>query len=182
MRFVLFFSFLVSLGFFSTGCQTAPMAMNYAPSSLVQGKGTVQVQEFRYVPAEAGKVAPDQIPNTAIGNIHLGQPISGYVTKAFSSELKYAGYSLDSSAEKPKTVLTGEIKEFKADDLGFSVDWTLRLKVDLKDRAGKSSASQDVVIKKNLQKFGEFSVAVNLIIKEAFEQMMAEPGFKKQIR
>ncbi len=161
-----------------SGCQTAPLAMNYTPSSLVQGRGDVTVKEFRYLPTTSGKVAHDQIANTAIGTIHIGRPIGKYVADAFSSEFKYAGYAIN----KNKNTLSGEISEFMADDLGFSVDWTLKTKITLKDAAGKVVASKNVEIKKKLEKFGEFSVALNLIIKDAFEQMMTDQKFKSAIQ
>ena len=159
-----------------TGCQTAPLALNYTPSSLVQGKGEVKVGGFRYLPAERKEVAPDQIRNTAIGRIHIGQPISEYVSKAFASELKYAGYTLDGK----QNIISADIEEFTADDLGFSVDWRLKMNVKHRDRSGKS-VTKPVVVEKKLEKFGEFSQAVNLVIKEAFEQTFADANFKKTI-
>ena len=86
--------------------------------------------------------------------------------------------TLDSS----KGTLTGDIQELIADDLGFSVDWTLKAKVELKDKSGKLLASKDLMVKKSFEKFSGFQTAMNMVLKEAFEQMMADPQIKKQIK
>jgi uncharacterized lipoprotein YajG len=163
---------------FLAGCQGAPITTNYTPSSLIQGKGSIQVQPFAYAPADAGKTKPDQIPNSAIGQLHLNKPVGTYVSDAFASEFKYAGFQLDDS----KHSLVGTVQEFKVDDLGFSADWSVKISVELKGKSGHTIAQKDVVIKKNMQKFGEINVAVNSLIKEAFEQMMNDPQFKKHLQ
>lgn len=162
---------------FLTGCQTAPLALNYAPSSLVQGKGSVKVTEFKYAPADQNKVSQDQIKNTALGTIHLGQPVADYVEQAFNSEFKYAGYSLDQKQNR----VTGSIEEFVADDLGYSVDWTLKMKVALKDSSNNVLSKKEITVKKKLEKFSEFNVALNSVLKDAFEQLMADKSFKSSI-
>jgi uncharacterized lipoprotein YajG len=159
-------------------CQQAPITTNYNPSSLIQGQGDIRVQPFTYAPADLGQTKIDQIPNTAIGQIHLSQPIGKYMSDAFSSEFKYAGYRLDQN----KNILSGVVQEFKADDLGFNADWSLRISVDLKNKSGNALAHKEIVIQKRLQKFGEINVAVNSLIKEAFEQMMNDVNFKKHIQ
>jgi hypothetical protein len=159
------------------GCSSAPLALNYTPSSLIQGKGSVQVQEFVYDPAVAGEVKDDQIKNTAIGRIRLGRPVGPFVTEAFAAEFKYAGYML----ENGRFLVIGDIQDFMADDLGFSVDWTLKMKVQLKSPSGKVLATKDIEIKKKLEKFSGFITSLNLLIKEAFVQMMSDPKFKQAI-
>jgi uncharacterized lipoprotein YajG len=169
--------YLIVALLFLAGCESAPLAVNYTPSSLIQGKGSIQATGFTYAPADQKKVNDDQIKNTALGTIHLGQPVKEYVEKAFNSELKYAGYSLD----KSHTKVTGSIEEFVADDLGYSVDWTLKMKVSLKDASNKTIAKKEILVKKKLEKFSEFSVALNWVLKDAFEQMMSDKSFKSSI-
>ena len=168
--------FFISLLILSACAST--ISVNYAPSSIAfQGAGKVRVEAFKYQPAISGKVDADQIPNSAIGSIHLGQPLGNYVANAFASEFKLGGYQIGPGGLE----ITGNIQELKAGDLGFSVDWTLVLAVSLIKKDGKK-LEKTVEVKKNTNKFGDLSSMFNPIIKEAFEKVVTAPEVKSFLK
>ncbi|MEZ9102782.1 hypothetical protein AB4130_25995 [Vibrio sp. 10N.286.54.A9] len=53
-----------------SGCSSAPITLNYAPSSTMSVEGSLNVGDFKYLPGEINpEVKPNQIRNTAIGDI-----------------------------------------------------------------------------------------------------------------
>jgi hypothetical protein len=59
------------------------------------------------------------------------------VHDAVFAELRVMGAKMDN----PSKVLSGDVEEFLIDDLGYSVDWTLRVKYTLIESDIKKSSS-----------------------------------------
>ena len=163
------------------GCAYAPIPVNYAPSSVKSASGSLTVGAFSYLPAEAGPkpIAPDLIRNTAMGEIHIDRDVKVFVRDAVFSELRLVGVMTND----PNKVLTGEVEEFLIDDLGYSVDWTLRIKYTLTDSATHAVTYQAV---KNQQrhtaKFANAFGAINETIKMNVEQLLDDPAFIDAIK
>lgn len=162
-----------------TGCANAPIPVNYAPSSVKSASGSLSVSNFTYQPANpnaAKPVASNQIRNTAMGEIKIDRDISQFVRDAVFAELRFVGVKTNDTSKE----LTGDIEEFLIDDLGYSVDWTLRIKYTLTDSASKKVLFSSV---KNTQrktaKFANAFGALNETIKINVEQLIEDPEFTK---
>lgn len=155
------------------GCASAPIVLNYAPSSTMTVKGIEQVGTFDYVPAHAGKIKPNQIRNTAMGNILLDKPVDKYFEQALFTESRFVGITVGATGPR----VHGSINEFLVDDLGYSVDWTLDVTyiVDGKDNA--PCYKQDKTIKKHTAKFANAFGTLNEVMKQNIEELFADQAF-----
>lgn len=170
-----------------SGCATQPIPVNYAPSSIKSSAGSLSVSDFLYLPASpnaskpyASKmVATNQIRNTAMGAVMIDRDVSKFIRDAVFSELRVVGIKTNDSSK----VLSGEIEEFLIDDLGYSIDWTLRIKYVLTE-----TTSQKVVFSsiKNTQrktaKFANVFGALNETIKVNIEELIDDVEFARATR
>jgi uncharacterized lipoprotein len=177
------FSLLAALGAaLLSGCVTAPIPVNYAPSSVLSATGALSVADFKYLPAEkpTGKyvIAPNQIRNTAMGEIKIDRDIKVFVRDGVFAELRFVGIKVNDGTR----VLTGDIEEFLVDDLGYSVDWTLRIRYVLTEAATQTVLYDGI---KNTQrrtaKFANPFGALNETIKLNAEELIKDPAFMKAI-
>jgi len=126
----------------------------------------------------AKPVAPDVIRNTAIGTIKVDRPVKVYVRDAVFAELRFVGIKTNDA----RRVLTGDIEEFLVDDLGFNVDWTLRIKYTLTDAASKTVLYQSTKnIARRTGKFANPFGALNETVKLNVEQLLDDQDFLKSI-
>src|SRR5882672_3283108 len=148
-----------------SGCATAPLPVNYAPSSVKSATGSLSVADFRYLPSEptaAKPIPPDVIKNTALGQFKIDRDVRVFVRDAVFSELRFVGLKTNDSGK----VLSGEIEEFLVDDLGFNVDWTLRIKYSLVDASSQAVTYQsEKITQRKTAKFVNAFGALNETIK-----------------
>src|SRR5262245_46482829 len=111
---------LVAASIFVSAC-AGTVPVNYAPSSTLTAKGSLEVTAFKYMPAINGKMKPNQVRNTALGNVLLDKNVDQFFRDAVFTELRFVGVNIAGTNVK----LSGEINEFLIDDLGYSIDWTL---------------------------------------------------------
>ncbi|HEY2328311.1 MAG TPA: hypothetical protein VGI63_00675 [Verrucomicrobiae bacterium] len=162
-----------------SGCATQPLTLNYSPSSTLTAEGSIAVSSFTYSAANGGKIKSNQIRNTAIGNAYFEKDIAKAFEEAVFKELRFVGVRLDSS----KIELTGDVEEFLMDDLGYSVDWTLRVKYRVKEKAGGAVVYEATkAIKKKTEKFGNLFGIINEIIKMNIEELIKDDKFKNLIK
>lgn len=160
-----------------SGCGTATVPMNYAPSSVMTVKGSVAVAPFTYLPASTGEVKPNQIRNTAIGNIYFEQNIDTIIRDSVFKEFRFVGIKVEDQDRK----ISGEIQEFLIDDLGYSIDWILRIKYVVTDSTGVTyEATKE--IKRNTNKFANVFGALNETIKLNVEDLLNDPKFIQSIQ
>ena len=160
------------------GCATAPIPLNYAPSSTLTASGAVSVSDFKYLPAENGKVAANQIKNTAIGNAYFDQPIAKFYRDAVFKELRFVGVKMDDK----NRVLSGDIDEFLIDDLGFHVDWTLQVHyVVTNTQTNKIIYDSVKTTKRETAKFVGTEAALNETVRLNIDDLIKDPGFIKAI-
>lgn len=168
---------LLAAGALLAGCASTPLSINYSPSSTMSADGNVDVIAFDYLPAADGKVKRNQIRNTAIGNAYFDQEIDALVRDAVFKELRFVGVEV---GEGNDAKLTGEIQEFLMDDLGYSVDWTLRIKYTVSDASG--TTYEDVKeIQRNTNKFANIFGSLNETIKLNVEELLKDPAFLEAI-
>lgn len=112
------------------------IAVSYSPGITKRGAGPIRVDPFQYEPhrTAANKFAPNQIQNTAVGNIYMTQNVSEFIRDAVKMELHFMGYEYANSSYR---AIRGNVLEFLADDLGFSVDWSLRAQFEVVTAQGK---------------------------------------------
>lgn len=179
-RFTLLASCLCVLAL--TGCSTAPVPVNYAPSSVKSASGHLSVSDFSYLPASSTAVNPvaeNQIRNTAMGEIKIDRDVKKFVRDAVFAELRFVGLKTDDTSK----VLKGDIEEFLIDDLGYSIDWTLRIRYTLEDADSKQvlyTGSKNT--KRRTAKFANAFGALNETIKINVEQLIDDPDFIQSIQ
>ncbi len=167
---------IVTASLFWLGGCAAPAPLNYAPSSVLSATGAVKVANFVYTPAVSGKVEPNQIRNTAIGSVIVDQNIDNFFRDAVFKELRFVGVKTDSE----NVVLTGDIKEFLIDDLGYSVDWTLIVDYTVKNN-GVAVYTAEKTTKRHTAKFVNVFGALNETVKVNIEEIIKDPAFSKAI-
>lgn len=145
--------------------------------------GSLSVGDFKYLPAEvppAGKtvMTSNQIRNTAIGNVKIDRDVKVFVRDAVFSELRFVGIKTTENGR----LLTGDVEEFLLDDLGWSVDWTLRIKYTVTDTVTNKSLYASVKnIQRRTAKFANIFGALNETIKLNAEELIKDPEFIKAI-
>jgi uncharacterized lipoprotein len=165
------------------GCGTNPgLTVTYAPLSTKAISGNINVGSFAYLPSNPGtpKAVPaDVIRNTAMGEIKIDKNVSAFVRDAVFLELRAMGAKMN----HPSKTLSGEIEEFLIDDLGYSIDWTLRIKYTITEQGSSNVVYQAV---KNTQrktaKFGNPLGALNETIKINVEQLTDDADFVNAIK
>ena len=155
------------------GCSSTPIAMNYAPSSTMSLKGSEQVGAFDYVPADSGKVKPNQIRTTAIGNFLLEKPVDKYFEQALLVESRFVGINVGTRGPE----VHGAINEFLVDDLGYSVDWTLDVTYVVDGKDNTTCYQQNKTTKKHTAKFGVRFDTLNEVVKQNIQELFADPSF-----
>jgi uncharacterized lipoprotein len=177
-----------------TGCGTTPaVPVNYSPSSVLSASGSLKITDFTYLPAEpvaanapapADKkprkpVARNQIRNTAIGNVFIDRDVNIFVRDAVFAELRFVGIKTDGTG----TVLRGQIEEFLIDDLGYSIDWTLRVRYELLNAGNNTPVYQSVKnTQRNTAKFANVFGALNETIKLNAEELIKDQAFLAAIK
>lgn len=164
-----------------SACASGPVPVNYAPSSVLSCTGATAVAQFSYQPADPGAphpVAADQIRNTALGEIHIDREVRTFVRDAIFAELRFTGIKTDERTR----LLHGQIQEFLIDDLGYSIDWTLRIRywvVDAETHAVLFLGVKDT--QRRTAKGANVFGALNETIKLNAEALMKDPAFRRVI-
>ncbi|GJL78510.1 MAG: hypothetical protein NPINA01_14990 [Nitrospinaceae bacterium] len=162
-----------------TGCSTKDIVLNYSPSSTMTVKGALDVGRFEYLPAKNNDIKPNQIKNSALGNVLFEKNIHEYFEAALFTEARFVGIEVNNS----NASVSGEIREFFIDDLGFSVDWTLEVTYLVKKNGQRSNCYHKTKkIEKNTEKFANVFGTLNEIIKLNIEEAFKDMEFTECIR
>lgn len=157
-----------------SGC-AGTIPVNYVPQNIVRYSGDTNVGQFTYAPSENGKVAENQLQNTAVGKIFLPSKISELVMRATALELEKTGIKISDS----DISLSGEVIEFKADDLGYSVDWTYSIRYTITNASGAKVVDKVYAADpKKTGKFGlaaDFSSSINDMILSGYSKFISDP-------
>jgi len=165
---------LVSL----TAC-SGTVRPQYVPASSVRGAARIQVGDILYESAKIGRAKPNQIENTAAGSIYLDSTIEEYVKRAYAQELERSGFGRGVDSLR----LDVTIHRLLADDLGYTVAWTLDETLSLRDATGNERVKKRLVVK---DKTGKVFVsqarifgAMNGLVTRAYEQFFDDPDVAK---
>lgn len=159
---------------FISGC-SGTIPVNYSARNFVRYEGRTDIGHFAYAPADAGKVAPNQIQNTALSRIFVAANIADLVQRATALELEKTGFKI---GDNNPLVISGEILEFKAADLGYSVDWSYSIRYKI-NRKSDSTELHNKIYVSEPKKSGKFGVAADLT--PSINEMILS-GYDKFIR
>jgi len=162
--------------FFMEGCARIPLS--YLPGSVGKISGSVSISNFKYVPAETGKVKPYQIRNTSLGSLKFDRNIDTFFRDAVFAELESAGTKLDDKNQ----LLSGKIEDFLIDELNVGADWTLIVNYSVKNlQTGDTLYKSTKITKRNVSKLVNISSVVNEMIKLNIEELLQDEKFIKAI-
>jgi len=165
-----------ALGLVVSGCAES-IPIEYTPSSTLTAAGAVKVGDFAYEPTLKGKMKPNQIHNTAMGTVLLDKNVDVFYRNAVFTELRFVGVKVGTGDK----TLTGDIKEFLIDDLGYSVDWTIDVDYRITDSAGAVVYESDKFTKNHTSKFANAIGALQQQMKVNIEELIKDPAFIKAI-
>ncbi|MDG6882165.1 Uncharacterised protein [Phocoenobacter uteri] len=161
--------------FFTVGCARLPVA-SYTPqyegiTTKINGQANIGV--FSYIPFEQGRVRSNQIENTAVGNIYLEGNIAELVQRGTFIELERSGVEFG----KGNLTIVGKIKKFKADDLGFNVDWNYTINYKIIDQNSTIKLDKDYMA--DPLRVSKFTITLQSIINDVNKLIYS--GYKKFI-
>ena len=189
------------------GCASHPLPVNYAPSSVMSASGSISISDFKYLPSDNDNVpkdcknisdfkilpsdkdnvpeycknifvAPNQIRNTAIGEIIIDRDVKTFVKDAVFAELRFVGIKTSND----NRFLKGDIEEFLIDDLGYSVDWKLRIKYEVVESSSKKVIYQATKsTERKTAKFANPFGALNETVKLNVEELIKDESFIQAI-
>jgi len=137
--------------------------------------GTIDVRDFSYTP-KAG-VAQNEIRETAAGRIMITEPIGTYYANALRRELRQATVSLRGG----RCVISGEVRDFAIDSLGFSSDYITDVRYVVSDSRGQPAYERDFKVKFNTTKFVAASIVlanINKMVADNLRQFLNDPQFR----
>lgn len=171
---------IVAMSSVLSACSATLPVSSYVPQNYTRFEGSASIGEFTYQPYLQGKVKSNQMQSTAIGNIYVSSNISDLVQRGTALELEKTGIKLGASNVK----LNGVVKEFKMDDLGYSVDWTYIINYTLVNtKTSATLLNKDYVADpKKTGKFGlpiDYANAANDMILSGYNKFITDPDVRK---
>lgn len=159
-----------------TAC-SGTVPVQYIPQTMIKAEGSAEVGEFTYEPSVAGQVRSNQVQNTAIGSIYIAIDVAKLVQRATAAELEKAGVEVGPTAP---VAVSGVVKEFKADDLGFSVEWTYRIQYTVTRKADGAVLLQKEYVAPEVKtgKFGaaaDYAPSINEMVLAGVEAFLSDP-------
>ena len=111
----------------------------------------------------------------------LEKDVKDFVRDATFAELRFIGVKVNGNQQR--RLLTAEVEEFLADDLGYSVDWTLRIAYVVTDKATQKPVyTQTKETKRRTNKFANFFTSLNDSIRLSTEALAKDPDFLSAIQ
>ena len=161
---------------FVQACARIPLS--YVPGSVRKTLGSVSVSNFKYLPAETGKIKPFQIRNIVLGNLKFDKNIDVFFRDAVFAELGFVGIK----PEDKTRVLDGEIEDFLIDESSTSADWTLKVHYQVKNRqTGHIIYASTKTTLRKASKLVNVSGAINEMVKLNIEELLQDEEFIKAI-
>lgn len=163
------------------GC-AGTIPVKYSAQNIVRYNGRVDMARFVYVPAQVGKVASNQIENTAPGgSIYIGANIADLVRRATALELEKTGFQI---SEIYPIQLSGEVLEFKVDDLGFNAEWRYSVRYKITRKSDRTDLLNKVYVAdpRTTGKLGvaaDYAPSVNEMILSGYEKFIRDEQVRK---
>lgn len=170
------------LAFMFSGCAVTLPTTSYTPQNYVKASGKVEIGSFVYQPYVDGKVKKaNQMQNTAAGQIYLSMDIADYAKRGTALELEKSGVELTDTA---KILIDGNVIEFMADDLGYSVDLKYSIQYKIIDKRTSQILFDKVFVapQKKIGKFGDavsFTTVASEMVLAGYELFIRDSGVKR---
>lgn len=195
--------------FLLTGC-AGTIPVTYSAQNFVRYVGKADIGNFTYIPADVdivgganaisdvkryrnlkrgetppprglAKVAPNQLQNTAVGSIYVGVNIADLVKRATALELEKTGFLI---GDNNSIQVSGDVLEFKLNDLGYSVDWTYSIRYKLVQKSDGLELLNKVyeADPKKTGKFGmpaDYAPSINEMILSAYNKFITDEKVRK---
>lgn len=163
------------------GCSGTIPTDHYTPQNFVRydNHNTVDMADFVYE-AMANpklKLKANQIQNTAIGSIYISTDVADMVKRATALELEKTGVLL---TDQSNIAVGGDVLEFKADDLGYSVHWTYGIRYRVIDK-GAGTILYEKEYWPPMKKSGKFGGAASVaplvheIVLNGYDMFIRDP-------
>lgn len=156
--------FLLPFILILSGCA---LNIRYTPGSVIQGGGKINIEKFRYMPAET-----DLRNINRIRMFHFSENIDTYFTNAIMSEFKYAGYKLNEG----NLYLTGDIVRFTYDMGLIYMYWELKVRYVFfrirKDDRSKIVLLEREISVRNTPSMSPIQERINGLIIQSFDSLM----------
>lgn len=137
------------------GCAATLPTTAYTPQNFARVQGEMDMGEFVYIPFVEGIVKKsNQIQNTAAGTLYISMDVADFVKRGTALELEKSGIFL---SEQCPYALSGNILEFKADDLGYSVDWKYAIQYKIINKTDNATLF-DKTFRPSPKKTGKFGL------------------------
>lgn len=154
----LIMAILAMVCFCLAGCAGTLPTNSYIPQNFIRIEGKTDLGNFSYKPFEEKKVnKPNQIQNKAIGSIYIASNVADYVKRGTALELEKSGIVIDNSTPY---AIEGNVVEFMADDIGYSVHWTYIIQYIIKNKAD-GVILFDKTFKPDMKKTGKFGLPMD---------------------
>lgn len=158
MKKIFSICWLIGMCIVLTGCAGTLPTNSYVPQNIVRVEGQSDVGQFKYLPFEEKKVSKaNQIQNRAIGSIYIASNVADYVRRGTALELEKSGVKIDASTP---FVIEGNVVEFMADDLGYSVHWTYKIQYIIKNKTD-GTILFDKTFEPEMKKTGKFGLPLD---------------------
>jgi len=145
-----------------------------APPHVTGSLSVAAASEFAYAPAEAGRVSPNRIENTAVASIVMKKNIDVYVREAVVKTLHRAG--LDTADDS--RVLSARIETFSVDDVRSPATWTLALRYSLVEADTKRVLYTGTkTVSHPFRTFTNNTFAIEDVVKANVAALLADPAF-----
>lgn len=171
---------VVSFGI--VGCAGTLPTNSYTPQNIVRVEGKSDIGNFTYQPYAEQKVKkPNQIQNKAIGSIYISSNVADYVKRGTALELEKSGIIIDDTTPY---AIEGNVLEFMADDIGYSIHWTYAIQYTIKNK-NDNKILFDKTFHPEMKKTGKFGLPTDYanivaeIVLSGYELFIREPDVKK---
>ncbi len=155
---------------------------NYTAGNIVRTEGAAKVGTFVYQAHAEGKAAPNQLVNSAVGTVYISENVVDLVRQATALELEKSGVKLD---EGSRMTVSGDVLDFRIDDLGYSVDWYYTIRYRILDGGSVVHQRDYTLPKKTTGKFGQagdYTQSINVMIRGGYEMFARDPDVQSILR
>lgn len=160
------------LGLLLHAC-AAPVAAPYAPGSSLSARGSVGLGEIRYLPAESGRVAANQLRNAELQKLLIEPDVKTYVADALARELRFIGIRTDAAVPQ----LGGLIREFSVDDFSAHPEWRLTIGYQLRDASGALIYAAEKTSTRRTVPQQMLKTGLSEVLRANIEALVRDPDF-----
>lgn len=162
----------VAAALLTPACST-PVPLGYAPGSSLSARGSVGLGEIRYLPAESGRVAANQLRNAELQKVLVEPDVKTFVADALGRELRFIGLRTDAAAP----VLGGLIRDFRVDDFSDRPQWTLTIDYQLRDAEGGLIYAAEKTSTRRTVPQQMLKTGLNEVLRANVEALVRDPAF-----